>query len=344
MKEDINKILILRLSSLGDITLTTPVIKAIKLRFPQAKVFFLTKSKYAPLLANDPHLGGIIEFNADEAGGLFETLRKIRSEKFDLVIDLHSNLRSFLLRNFSKAKLNLKYKKRWLNRFVMVYFKKIEVSPQHTVDSYLDCLKQIGIHSSDRIPQLYVDEQSKKSIGGFLRNVLADETLIGVVPGAKWESKRWGEEKFAETVKMLNGKVKAKFVFIGGKEDEQLLENLKQLAGDIAFVQAVNLPFSQLLALISSCSIVLTNDSGPMHLAVALKVPVVAIYGPTHPKLGFAPLGSNDAVLCAEVECSPCSLHGERKCYKKSKICMEKITPEMAVDKAMVILRDEGKI
>ena len=81
-----------------------------------------------------------------------------------------------------------------------------------------------------------------------------------------------------------------------------------------------------------------------MHIAVALKVPVVAIFGPTHPKLGFSPLGERDIILCADVECSPCSLHGKRKCYQKSKICMEKITPEMVVDGVLEILKDREKI
>ena len=344
MTEDIKKILILRLSSLGDIALTTPVIKAVKLKFPQAKIFFLTKSKYAPLLVKDPNLVGIIEFNKDKAGGLFGTLQRIRNERFDLVIDLHSNLRSFFLRNFSKAKLKLKYNKRWLSRFIMVHFKKIKISPQHTVDSYLDCLKKIDIYSADKIPRLYVDEQSKKSIGKFIKNISEDEILIGIVPGAKWESKRWGEANFAETIKILNNKIKAKFALIGGKEDEELIKNLKQLTGNIEFIEAVDLPFSELLALIGNCRIVLTNDSGPMHLAVGLNVPVVAIFGPTHPKLGFAPLGKKDLILCADVECSPCSLHGERKCYKESKICMEKITPETVADKAMEILKNKEKI
>lgn len=342
--KDIKKILIIRLSSLGDIVLITPVIRAVKHKFPQTEVYFLTKSIYSPLLKGNLHLSGIIELKDKDTSGLLSTLRKVRELNFDLVIDLHSNLRSFFLKNFSKAKLKLKYNKKWFNRFLMVHFKGIEVSSVHTVDSYLNCLERLDIYSFDRMPELYLDEESQKFADQLLKNLSQDEILVGVAPGAKWENKRWGEGNFTEAIRVVNNRIKAKFVLIGGKEDEELIKGLKNLTKDINFIEAIGLSFPQLSGIISRCQVILTNDSGPMHMAVALKVPVVAIFGPTHPKLGFFPLGEKDVIFCADVECSPCSLHGKKRCYKKSKICMEQISPEMVTDKVIEIIKNKGKV
>jgi heptosyltransferase II len=344
MTKDIKKILIIRLSSLGDIVLTTPVIRTLKDEFPQAEIYFLTKSKYVTLLRSNSHLSGVIELDEKGVAGLLSTLHKIRKLNFDLVIDLHSNLRSFFLRNFSKTKMKIKYDKRRWQRLLMVHFKKIKVSSQHTVDSYLGCLKRLDIHTSNRIPELYLDEESKEFAEQLLAGVSKNDILIGVVPGAKWESKKWGEENFAKAIEIINNRTKAKFVLIGGGEDENLMKRLKSLVEHINFIDAIGLSFPGLSAAINRCQVVLTNDSGPMHIAVALKVPVVAIFGPTHPKLGFSTLGERDTILCANVECSPCSLHGERECYQKTKICMEKITPEMVADEVLEILEDSEKI
>lgn len=344
MTEDIKKILIIRLSSLGDIVLTTPVIRALKDKFPQAEIYFLTKSKYASLLKSNPHLSGIMELEGQGLDGFLSTLHRIRDLNFDLVIDLHANLRSFLLRNCSKAEMKIKYDKRRWQRLLMVHFKKIKVPSQHTVDSYLGCLKRLDIHTSDRIPELYLDEESREFAKQSLVDVSQNDILIGIVPGAKWESKKWGEENFAKAIEIINSRTKARFVLIGSREDEGLMKKLKSLVGHVNFIDAVGLSFPKLSAAINGCQVVLTNDSGPMHIAVALKVPVVAIFGPTHPKLGFSPLGERDIILCADVECSPCSLHGKRKCYQKSRICMEKIVPEMVVDEVLEILKDREKI
>ncbi len=334
MKE-IKKILIIRFSSLGDIVLTTPVIKAAKLKFPQAEVFFLTKSKFVALLENNPYLSGIIELEDGSLAGFLSTLRQIRKSNFDVVIDLHSNLRSICLRNLSGSRRWIRYNKRWWARFLLVYFKKVEVSPLHTVESYLNCLKKLGIPTAEKMPQLYLDVEGREFSDHFLKEVLPEEILVGVVPGARWESKRWGEENFAGTIRIINGRIKVRFLLIGGKEDEELIGRLKCLIGHVSIVEAVGLSLPEISALISKCRIVLTNDSGPMHMAAALGVPVVAIFGPTHPKLGFSPLGEKNVILCADVECSPCSLHGKRKCFQKSKYCMERILPEMVADRVI---------
>jgi heptosyltransferase-2 len=111
-----------------------------------------------------------------------------------------------------------------------------------------------------------------------------------------------------------------------------VIERIRPRAEDEGVFKAVNLPLNEFMSLINRCDCFVTNDSGPMHIASALGVPVVAIFGPTHPNLGFSPIGSANVVLTANVECSPCSLHGEKKCHEKSRYCMDLIEPEMVTD------------
>jgi heptosyltransferase-2 len=339
------KILIIRFSSLGDIVLTTPVIKSLKEKFPQSKIFFLTKSQYESLLKNDPHVFSLIEFDPKERhrgiSGFLKLIQELKASKFDLVVDLHSNLRSFLIRHLLKAKVKIRYDKRWLARFLLVHFKFIKIKPVHTVDSYGGALKKIGMNSVGKDPQIFLDEEGENFLKDFLieKNIKKDDIVVGIHPGARWETKRWNEEKFAQVCQILNQKLKAKIILFGDQKDQKVIDRINPQAEDQNLFKAVNLPLNKFMSLIRRSDCFITNDSGPMHMASALGVPVVAIFGPTHPQLGFSPLGAKNIVLTANVECSPCSLHGEKKCHKESRLCMDLIQPEMVVDAVERLLK-----
>jgi heptosyltransferase-2 len=341
----IEKILIIRLSSLGDIVLTTPVIKSLKEKFPQTKIFFLTKRQYQDLLKNDPHIFSLIKFDPKEKhqgiSGFFKLIQELKAFEFDLVVDLHANLRSFLIRHLLKAKVKVRYDKRWLARFLLVHFKFIKVKPLHTVDSYLGALKKIGVNSVEKDPQIFLDEEGENFLKDFLieKNIEKDDIVVGIHPGARWETKRWDEEKFSRVCQILTRKPEVKIILVGDQKDQEVIYRISHQAKDEKIFKAVNLPLNKFMSLIKRCDCFITNDSGPMHIASALGVPVVAIFGPTHPQLGFSPLGSGNVVLTANVKCSPCSLHGEKKCRKKSRLCMDLIQPEMVADAVEKLLK-----
>lgn len=328
------KILIIRFSSLGDIVLTTPVIKSLKQKFPQSKIFFLTKEQYQDLLKNDPDIFSLIKFDPFEEykgiSGFLRLLKELKTHNFDLVVDLHANLRSFLIRHFLKTKLKIKYDKRWLARFLLVHFKFIKVKPIHTVDSYGEALKKIGVNSSEKDPRIYLDPEAKNFLKVFLmeKKIEKGDIVVGIHPGARWETKRWDEEKFAKVCQILNQKPEVNIILFGDQNDQEAIARISSQIGGRKLFQAVNLPLNRVMSLIARCDCFITNDSGPMHIASALGVPVVAIFGPTHPKLGFSPIGSENIVLTADVRCSPCSLHGEKRCHKKSRYCMDLIEPD----------------
>jgi heptosyltransferase-2 len=339
------KILIVRFSSLGDIVLATPLIESLKQKFPQSQIFFLTKSQYQDLLKNDPNIFSLIKFDPKEKhqgiSGFLKLIRELRTFNFDIVVDLHANLRSFFIRHLLKTRVKIKYDKRWLTRFLLVHFKFFKVKPTHTVDSYLKALKKIDVDSSEKDPKIFLDQESKNFSKDFFieKKIEKDDIVVGMHPGARWETKRWSEEKFARVCQILNQKPKVKIILFGDQKNQEVIERISPHVEDQKLLKAVNLPLNEFMSLIKRCDCFVTNDSGPMHIASALGVPVVAIFGPTHPQLGFSPIGSENIVMTANVKCSPCSLHGEKKCHKKSRYCMDLIEPEMVTDAVEKILK-----
>ena len=345
MEKGIDKILVIRFSSLGDVILTTPVIGALKTKFPHSRIFFLTKAQYGDILRNDPRIFSLIEFDPrgrhKGVAGFFKLIEKLRTYDFDLLIDLHANLRSFFVCHLTKSEIKLKYNKRWLSRFLMVHFKFLKTRAVHTVDSYLGVLTKFKINIPNKNPLLFLNKEDAEFSDNFLlgQKVEKDDIVVGVHPGARWETKRWDEVKFKRVCQDLIDRLNCKIMLLGDAGDEELIENLSKDMPNAKVIKAVGLPTGRFMSLIERCDCLITNDSGPMHIAQALQVPVVAIFGPTHPQLGFAPVGSKNVVLCANVKCSPCSLHGGKKCSKKSRYCMDLIDPEMVVQAVERLLR-----
>ena len=348
MPKKMKRILIIRFSSLGDVVLTTPVISALKDKFPHSELFFLTKALYADLLRNDPRVFSLVEFDPvgrhNGLSGLMSLVSQLRSRDFDLLIDLHANLRSFVIRHLVKSRIKLKYKKRRLRRWLMVRLKFLRTKPVRTLDSYMEPLQRLGVETSERNPLVFLSQEDLGYVDHFLleRGVKKSDIVVGVHPGAKWETKRWDAEKFARVCRRLAEKPGHKIMLLGDESEAKLAGEVEKDISAQNLVKAVGFPLGKVMSLIKRCDCLITNDSGPMHVASALGVPVVAIFGPTHPKLGFAPFGSRNVVLCADVKCSPCSLHGEKRCSKKSRYCMDLIDPGMVVAAVESLLK-EGK-
>jgi heptosyltransferase-2 len=338
MQPNKHKILVIRLSSLGDIILTTPVMDALKENFKNSEIHFLTKRKYQGLFESDPRINSVIYFESEGKdkglSGLFRLIRKLNRENFDLVVDLHASLRSFFIRYLIKARKKIRYHKRLIPRLLMVYVKKLKVKSVSTVDCYLESLERCGLKIYNRIPRLYSKEEERLWADNFLMEagVKKDEVLIGIAPGAKWETKSWNKERFSQVAKSLsqdssvqNGSIRAKILLVGDNNDQKIIEYIKNSGGVENTVQAIDIPLDRLIVLLERCELFISSDSGPMHLASALGIPTIGIFGPTHPGLGFSPSGLEDKIFWAGVECSPCSLHGERECIKESRFCMDNI-------------------
>lgn len=344
MQDKKYRILVIRLSSLGDIILTTPVLDALKENYGNSEISFLTKQKYQGLFESDPRVHSVIYFEPEGKdkgfSGLLRLIRGLNQKKFDLIIDLHSNLRSLLIRLLVRAGKKVNYNKKIIPRLLMVHLKRWKVKSISTIDNYLKSLGEIGIRAWSRIPRLYSKKENEIWAENFFtENGLAkDEILVGIAPGAKWETKRWDLDKFSSVAKSLSQDLPAKILLVGDKDDLKPIEGIENYVGKERTIQAVDLPLDRLIALVERCDLFISNDSGPLHLASSLSVPTIGIFGPTSPELGFSPSGLEDKVFWAGVDCSPCSLHGGKDCVKESRYCMDNIKSEKIIEEAKRIL------
>jgi len=336
------KVLILRFSSLGDVVLATSAVENILSSHSSPEIFLLTKEAYVSLFQNDPRLK-ILSFqsnvgNIKQIAQLWRTAKVLRQLKFDLLLDLQRNPRSLLLRSISGSKKVIAYPKGHLQRRSFVKKKYFEKPYTHAVDRYNMALKEAGIAASNRLPKLSLSQQEEQLARDLLerRCVSRDRPLVGIHFGAKHPAKRWGDEKFAELSKVLAKEVDLNIVVIPSEEDLSQEKLFREGGGNIFWTGALSL--RELKAVISRCEVLICNDSGVMHVAVGLGVPVVAVFGPTHPCLGFYPLGEDDILLSSYEYCSPCSLHGEGKCFRDKKYCMENIPVHKVFDATVSIL------
>ena len=343
MRTDDPRILIIRLSSMGDIILTTPALAALKAHYPRAQLDFVVKERYAELLQGNPHIHRL--FLLSQTDGLLSLGRRLRRQGYQIVLDLHANLRSRMLSALLPSPKKLRYGKLALRRRAMVRGRHRSAESPHVVDLYLKCLQPLGIDEPRGRPGLYLSDDDREFREKFYgQHRLGDSgPLVGFHPGARWPGKRWPADMFCSLGRLLKKRQGTGVLVFGGPGEEDLAGQVAEGIQPSTPV-AANLSLRQLMALISGCALFVTNDSGPMHMATALGVPVVAIFGPTQPMLGFWPLGDEDVVLTAGLPCSPCSLHGERKCPRGSWECLQRVKVEDVLGAALGILDKRQKV
>ncbi|MDO8446305.1 MAG: lipopolysaccharide heptosyltransferase II [Deltaproteobacteria bacterium] len=337
------KFLIIRLGSMGDVVLTTPVIKVLKDRYPDAELDFLVKKEYSNLLAANPNIRKIIPFNSkgEHRGvrGLLNAASELREERYTHVIDLHGNLRSRMISALLRGSKTLRYDKQALKRRMLLLGLKVHTI--HTVDAYLEALEPLFVGAGLKpapTPILYLSKADKAKAEVFLvENDLSNASvIIGLAPGAKWRTKMWPEENFIEVGRRLVKELGAKILVFGGPDEAELCIKVAEGIGKGTCV-AGKVGLRDAAALISRCKAFVSNDSGPMHIATAVGTPVVAIFGPTIRGFGFSPLGKS-AIVEKEMKCRPCSLHGGDKCPNGHFECMKGIPVDEVFERVRELL------
>ncbi len=311
------KILIIRLSSLGDIVLTQPVVQAVRKEFPKAQIHYLTKRVFSPIV----EMFGCVDkiHYWEEKKALLTNLRKL---KFDLAIDLQSKLNTFIIKNFINAKQTSTYNKEHLLRRQIVK-KKTKRTISSTVDLYFTALQKIGINSEVSNPKL-IPINNTMMPKAFTTN--ENTKYIGLFPGALHETKQYPINQLAELIDSVPPEWNCQFLIFGSKAENDLADELKILTETEVINICGELDLQQLVTAIDKMDVVITNDSGPMHIAAALEKPQIAIFGATHPKLGFAPMNENTIILSADLQCQPCSLHGSKACPLDHFNCMKQVS------------------
>lgn len=325
------KILIVRFSSIGDIVLTTPVIRILKSQL-EAEVHFATKKEYLSILEANPYLDKIHLLD----GPLNPLIKELKSENFDLVVDLHNNLRTRIL----KAKLRKKFftfNKLNVFKWLLVNF-KIDLMPNlHIVDRYLKAIAPLQV-SNDSLGLDYFIPEKDEVEDGWLPETHQNGYAVFVV-GAKFKTKQLPLKKMIELCDRINKPI----VLIGGKEDQEIADKLeeffrpgsakseKEIEGlnkkTIIFNACGKFSINQSASIISKSNWVFTHDTGMMHIAAAFKKPIYSIWGNTLPAFGMYPYRTQFTIFeNKKISCRPCSKIGFEKCPKGHFKCMNDLT------------------
>ncbi|RKU25816.1 hypothetical protein C6499_14390 [Candidatus Poribacteria bacterium] len=314
------KILLIRLSSLGDIVLTTPAIRAVRAHFPDAYIAMLVAKQSAEILRENPHLNEIITFDRlaknKDTGEMLRIIRLLRERKFTLTIDLQRKFRTEMLMYFSGAAERI-----GKGRFCTV--RVHEQGNKHATAHYFDLLHAAGIPAEDPRLELFLSESEQLDTAQRFdtAGVNDGQLKVGFFPGAGWKLREWMPDRFAAIGDKLVEHFNANVLIFGGQKETELVQTVADLMNARAILFAGNLQIRELAACIEKCDLFLTNDTGPMHIAAAVGTPTVSLFGPGN-HIRFQPLGELHQTIRHAVPCSPCKQFTD-KC--KDNICMKGI-------------------
>jgi heptosyltransferase I len=330
------KILILKPSSLGDVIQALPVLRLVKSHLPASEIFWWIDSSLAPLIENDPDLAGIVHFERKRWASprhwpeIFRSIRWMRAQKFDWVIDLQCLARSGAFAWLANGKflIGLDEVREGARGFYDLAVRRASFHT-HAVDWYLAVLPALGVpvHKNFRWlpehPGIAATVKSKWQTEGA--------RWIAIQPGARWPNKRWPVQNFVELVRLLAENFPdARFAILGNGDDKPLGETILRAepARCLNLCGQISLP--EMVEWLRLSELMITNDTGPMHVAAALGTPLVALFGPTEPHR-TGPYGQLENVLRIDLPCSPCMKSYCR--YEKPNECLKAISPAMVFER-----------
>ncbi len=309
------KILVLRFSSIGDIVLTSPVIRCLKIQVRNAEIHYLTKSKFKQILENNPSIDKLITFEKSTK----EVLSLLKSENYDFVVDLHNNIRTLSL----KSKLSVKsasFPKLNFKKWLLVYLKINKMPDIHIVDRYFEAVKSLNVHNDLKGLDYFIPSSDEM-------NVLQEfelEKYIAIALGAQFATKRMPEAKLIQIIE----KISAPIIFLGDKNDAIVADKLVNHFPEKSIINACGkYSLNQSASIVKQAAVLLTHDTGLMHIASAFQKQIVSVWGNTVPDLGmYAYLPENKENLSIHqvpnLSCRPCSKIGFKACPKKHFSCM----------------------
>lgn len=322
------KILVIRLSSLGDILLTSPLIRLLHENYPNAQIDFLVRQEFKETIEHSPHINKLFLFDPSESSVIKENIKK---ENYDWVIDLQNNFRSRLLTLGLKANL-FRFRKPTIKKLLLVKFKINLLKKYKSIaERYIEAVPYLNFDEKDLELEFFFPAEKDSEARKILIGNFEEDVIVGICPGSKHFTKRYPISQFLEVIRKLN-RMNFITILLGGIEDEEICREISyEIPGVLNLQNNNNLYLTA--ALMKRCSVILTNDSGLMHLSSALKVPTVAILGSTVREFGFAPINEKSVIIeNNKLNCRPCSHIGRSSCPKKHFACMDGIKPEKVVE------------
>lgn len=329
-----NKVLVVQTSFLGDTVLTVPLLSEIKSRFPQTKLSVLCNPQARELLRDHPDIDEIIvddKRRADKGWlGLWRKADMLKARGFTIALSPHKSFRTALLLFLAGIPYRVGFyqSKGWF----LFNARVTRDAYRHDVERNLSVLKAFGIEPEEcnRTLQLETLAAVDETVARTFQSLGVDGSRLrfGLNPGSVWPTKRWTINGYAELVGLLKEHYACDVLLFGGPEDAEIVAEIHRLSGDRCVSLVGKISLRELPAALSRCDLLITNDSGPMHVAVARGVPVVAVFCATTPSLGFYPYSSRAVVVEKELPCRPCASHGGRRCPLGTEDCMRLIRAE----------------
>ena len=311
---NINKILVIRVDGIGDLLNSTPAITLLRENYPSAEITVLARPLNAPVLIGNPDVDRILTFDRDgkhrEIRARLQFYREVRREQFQLVVAMQTAMWTHLMALLSGAPYRLgRYQKRFKSILTHAWRGKYRKGETHEVDRNLELVRLIceGEGKRELIFRLSPDETAAAETQFASLGIGEDAFLIGIHPGGSSFDKRWPEKQYAELADRLARQYNATILLLRGPEEAALVQNIQTAMQSDAITYAPE-TIRDLGALLSCCDLVVCNDSGPMHIAAALDVPTVAIFGPTD-HVAWHPLSENASIVRRDMPCWPCSAH-----------------------------------
>ncbi len=310
------KILIVRFSSIGDVVLTTPIIRCLKQQVPNVTIHFITKKSFIPILNDNPYIDKLIPIQSS----INEVLIELKKEKYDWVIDLHKNVRTLALKQKLKVP-SRSFPKMNIEKWMLVKFKIDRMPKIHIVERYFETVKHLNV-KNDQLPcDFFIDPSSNINIEDVFG---IKSPYLSIAIGAQFFTKRMPKEKLIEIISKINYPI----ILVGGPMDFEFAEIIKLNFEDKNIINACgDFNLQQSASIVKQSKAILTNDTGLMHISSCFEIPTISIWGNTVPNFGMYPYFPRNSGLFSihevkDLSCRPCSKIGFKICPKKHFNCM----------------------
>jgi len=364
--KDIKRILIVNPFGIGDVLFTTPLIRNLRYYFPKSYIAYLCNKRTQYILENNPYIDEVFVFEKDEFRQLWRNskikffkeiskfLKKLKKRNFDLCIDLSLNAQYGFFLKFLKIPYRVGFNFKNRGRFLTHPIPILGYENKHVVEFYLDVMRYLNLEPQDFYLELFLKEEDKKWAEDFLKDKAVKAPLIGICPagGESWGKNRfmkyWAPEKFSELIERINKELRDATVILFSSKSErrQVLQILNLIDKKKVIDLSGRTSIGEFFSLISKLDLLITNDGGPLHVAVALGVRTISIFGPVDEKTygPFPPDDTKHIVIKKDLSCRPCYRKFKIPICKYGRRCLNDIRPEEVFEAVKKLMRNEDKV
>jgi heptosyltransferase-2 len=337
------RILVARTDRIGDVLLSTPVLKALREHYPMSYIAMMVAPATKDIVEGNPYIDKVIVFDKDKSRGLFSTInfaKRLKKDGFDIAVILHPTVRVHLLAFLAGIKERIGYDRKGPYFLTRTIAHRKQEGTKHESEYNFDLLEPLGIYNVQRELYMPIRSSSQRVVEELLEQagITPQETLVAINPASSCISRRWPLSKFAQVIDGLAARQGVKVLIIADTQHRNISEELLSLTQSMPLDFSGRFDLSGLASLFKRCRLVISNDSGPVHMAVAVKTPVISIFGRNQPGLSprrWGPLGPADIFLHKKTECEPCLAHACTNSFK----CLEAISVEEVLAHAERILK-----